>query len=307
MIALVPPALYAVTNLLDVVLIRRVIGAVDVGALILFTGFSYVALFIVSWGALDFIFPAFSYSALWAMVAGVLWTAYLIPYYRSVALYDPAIAVAFFSLIPVFLAVFGWVMLEEAIHIPAVAGIVLVCLGVAGASVPSWVSIVRAPFGLWFRMALSSLIVTLGIISFKFSVDTGDFSYWYLQAYLALAAVGFVVLLFLLMPRYVGQVCAAFRRAPIQYISFNIANEVIDQAAGALLRYAQMLGPVALVQAINAGVQPFYVLFGWGALTLFGVFRKDTIGGVTVRKLIYLSIAATGVVLVYVTSVASNI
>lgn len=297
-IALIPPALYALTNLLDVVLIRRVVRDVKMGALIVFTGVAYAGLLGVSWyaaGATVFSVPF--QSAMLAIAAGIFWVIFLIPYYRMMAVHEPDIVVPFFAFIPIYLAIAGTIFLGEYIDALGYAGIFLVFTGVIGASLERWSLFFRAPFSLWAEMSMASLSITAGIIAFKMAGEL--LSYWQSSFYMALGGIGTVVFLFVLRPLYVGQVVEVIGRVPRLYLAINIVNEVVDQTAGAVLRYALLLGPAAVVQAINVGVQPLYMLVGWAILAPLGGFYGNRKMRVTFRRFAYLGLAAGGVILVY--------
>src|SRR3989344_2247249 len=233
-ISLLPPALYAATNLLDVFLIRKVVGKVSLGALIFFTALSYAILLGIAYFNLGAI-PPFESVSWWSVAAGILWTIYLVPYYQALGRYEPDIAVSYFTLIPIFLVGFGFFFLYESLNPIALLGVAIVCFGVLGASLPRLKAVLLTRFGLVFRMVLASFIVALGIVAFKLA---GELSYWHNTFYFALSATGTILALYLL-PQNRRELSEAFRKDPAVYFIANFSNEVLDQSAGMAMRFAQ--------------------------------------------------------------------
>jgi hypothetical protein len=97
----------------------------------------------------------------------------------------------------------------------------------------------------------------------------------------------------LAIPRIRRQFFGMFRKHPGAVIGINAANEIINLGGGLAARYASLLGPVSLVQAIS-GTTSFFV-FAFGVLlSLF--FPKLGRENLSRRNLIQKGIAVTLIV-----------
>ena len=104
------------------------------------------------------------------------------------------------------------------------------------------------------------------------------------------AAFGAVLLA---IPRIRRQFFGMFRKHPGAVLGINAANELINLGGGLAARYASLLGPVSLVQAIG-GTTSFFV-FAFGVmLSLF--FPKLGRENLSRRNLIQKGIAVTLIV-----------
>jgi hypothetical protein len=103
----------------------------------------------------------------------------------------------------------------------------------------------------------------------------------------------------LCIPHVRRQFLGMFTKNPGAVMAINAANEVINLAGGLAARYASLLGPVSLVQAIG-GTTSFFV-FAFGVmLSLFfpKLGREDLSKPALIRKGVAVVLIVAGVILI---------
>src|SRR5665213_3650362 len=95
------------------------------------------------------------------------------------------------------------------------------------------------------------------------------------------------------------QFVGMLRKDPGAVIGINAANELINLGGGLAARYASILGPVSLVQAIGGTTSFFVFVFGV-VLSLFfpRLGREDLSRGSLVQKGIAVALIVAGVILI---------
>jgi hypothetical protein len=103
----------------------------------------------------------------------------------------------------------------------------------------------------------------------------------------------------LAVPTYRATFVDLLRKSPIAVLSINAVNELINLAGGLGSRYALLLAPISLVQAVGSTTTLFVFLFGI-ALTIFlpGVGKEDLSPASLARKAGAAVVVMIGVVLI---------
>jgi drug/metabolite transporter (DMT)-like permease len=103
----------------------------------------------------------------------------------------------------------------------------------------------------------------------------------------------------LAIPYYRREFLGMFRQHPGAVIGINAANELINLGGGLAARFASLLGPVSLVQAIGGTTSFFVFVFGV-LLSLFAprLGREDLSKGSLIQKGIAVVLIVAGVTLI---------
>jgi hypothetical protein len=101
------------------------------------------------------------------------------------------------------------------------------------------------------------------------------------------------------VPTYRTTFVELLRKSPVAVLSINAVNELINLAGGLGSRYALLLAPISLVQAVGSTTTLFVFLFGI-ALTVFlpGVGKEDLSPANLARKAGAAVVVMAGVILI---------
>lgn len=277
LIALIPPALWSVTNHIDKYLLSKYFKGGGVGALMIFS--SLIGIFVLPF--LLFFHPEVIdvslQTALLVMLNGALYILAIFPYFYALQKDEASIAAPLFQLIPVFSYVLAFFVLGETLFIKQIIGGLLVVFGAIGISLElKRGERIRLKKGVFWLMMLSSLIFSLNFLFFKFfAVDSGfwTISFW--------EYVGFVVfaILLLFIKSYREEFLSVMKSNRLAVLSLNGLNEVVNLIAKVSFNFASLLTPITLTWIVN-GFQPFFVFTYGVVLTLFfPQISKEKIGG----------------------------
>ncbi|MDP2672158.1 MAG: EamA family transporter [Candidatus Daviesbacteria bacterium] len=265
-IALLAPALWSVTNHIDKYLISKYFRGGGTGSLMIFS--SLIGLFVVPFVYVFHpnVFNIQPTLAILIAFNGFLYVLGLLPYIYALQKDEASIVVPLFQTIPVFSYVLAYFVLGETLTTQQIIASMLVILGAITLSLdltdkkPKFKKVV---FGLMF---LSSFMVALNGLIFKFVAIQADFwttSFW---EYVGFALLAFI--LFTFIKSYREQFLSVVKANKVPVLSLNALNEVINIIAKLSMNFATLLAPLALVWVVN-GFQPFFVLLYGVVITLF--------------------------------------
>lgn len=279
--ALLAPACWAITNLIDKDLVDRRLR--DPFALTAITGLFAVIPAVAIAASGRFGFPD-SLTICVALATGLVSGLAYLPYYFALKDEPPENAILVWNVIPAFVAVGAWLFLGESLSWPQYGGIALL---VISSLLAEYAPDGRRSKG-WHRaarmMIISSLLITAQMIGTKFVFDRVPYDAGFF--WISIGSFGLsVALLFRTKTRIILQ-------STIRNIGLDarmVGNELLDVGATAAKAYAISIGPVSLVQAAE-GVQPLFVMLL--AATLFRRKQKRT------RAELLRVAAATGLAIV---------
>lgn len=281
--ALLAPALWAFTNLIDDDLIRTRIK--DPVTLMVITGLfaGIPALALLFTGHLSM--PSETV-LLFACLAGAANLLSYLPYYYALRETSAANVILMWNLIPAFVTGLAWVFLDEALAPAQYAAIALL---VMSSLLAAYRKAGTQTVGRWAYplMAGSSVLVAVQVLATKRVFHEVDFATGF--GWIS-AATFAVALLFLLRTK----TRSALRLArTLQTEERVVVGELLDVGAGAAKTFAISLGSVSVVQALE-GTQPlFVVLFG----ALFFHHAQKITRADAARVLIATALAVTGFLL----------
>lgn len=160
----------------------------------------------------------------------------------------------------------GYIFLHERPTSQQLWASTLILLGTGFVSIDPTAG--RRPFNarLVVLMFACAFVLAAGTIVFKAFAVTEAFwpaTFW---TYLGQAVFGFAVLL---VPSYRHQFENLIRRSAVPLLTINGLNEALTLAGSLTARYALLLAPVGLVQAVTSTTTVFVFLIGAGLAAFF--------------------------------------
>jgi len=258
------PLLWAASTHVDKFLVERYFKQADVAVLLVFT--ALIGLVMLPFIAL---FDPAALAPGWkdaAAVAGsgVLYMAGMYFYLKALQEEEASVVAPFFQAAPLFAYGLGLVFLDEQLTARQLAGGALI---VAGGALISVRLQGRHRFRgrLLLLMLAAAFVLAASSVIFKAVAENSSFWSTVFWSYAGEALFGLAVLL---SPGMRREFMGLFRRHPGAVLGINAANELINLGGNLGARYALMLAPLSLVQAISGTTSLF--VFGFGVLlTLF--------------------------------------
>jgi uncharacterized membrane protein len=280
------PVLWAISVHLDKYLVERFFKESDVAIMVLFTALVGVLALPVIWyfepTVLD---PSLGSIAL-IVLAGILYMTGMLFYLRALQNEEASVVAPFFQTGPLFGYVLAYFVLGETLSPRQLLGGALIVIGALFVSIRIGRSMKT------FKTRLALLMVTCGFImalaSLIFKVFALKVEFW-TTTFWMFAGEGIFGAVLLLMPFYRKQFMALLRSNTAALLSINASNELINLGGGLGNRYALLLAPLSLVQAIGSTTTLFVFVFGVVLSVFFPKFGRETLSG---RELVQKGIAA---------------
>ncbi len=288
------PVLWAASTHIDKYLVERFFKDTGVGTLLIFTsliglfGLPVIALFVdvTALGATGIAVTAFS---------GLLYMTAMYFYLRALQQEEASVIAPLFQTSTLFTYIIAYVVLHETLTPLRILGGVLV---MASAAAASYQPGRRLRFKTSVVVPILACTLTLAVSAVIFKYFAVKDAFWAVTfwTFAGEAVFGAVMLA---VPRYRRQFLGMFREHPGAVIGINAANELINLGGGLAARYASILGPVSLVQAIGGTTSFFVFVFG----VLLSLFlpkygREDLSRGSLVQKGIAVALIVAGVILI---------
>ena len=259
------PLLWAASTHVDKYLVEKYFRHADVAVLLVFT--ALIGLIMLPFIAL---FDPAALRPGWkdaAAVAGsgLLYMTAMYFYLKALQQEEASVVAPFFQAAPLFGYLLGLLFLDEHLSDQQLAGGVLIVLGGALISVRLGGGKHRFRGRLLALMLAAALAVAVSSVIFKGVAEDSSFWATALWSYLGEALFGFGILA---IPSLRREFVGLFRRHPGAVLGINAANELINLGGNLGARYALLLAPLSLVQAVSGTTSLF--VFGFGVLlTLF--------------------------------------
>lgn len=293
LVALVGPVLWAISTHIDKYLVDRYFHERDVAVLLVFTSLIGVVLlpFIAAYAPGVTALPLTS--VLIIGLTGVLYMAAMYFYLRALQSNEASIVAPFYQATPIFAYGLAYAVLGEVLSTTQVLGGLLIVAGTALASFGAGAK-KRLNVRLVVLMLACALSLAISSVVFKAFAIRDEFwpvTFW---TYAGEAVFGAAILAIPLQRRLFQ---ALVRTNPGPVLAINGANELINLAGGLIARFALLLAPLGLVQAVGSTTTIFVFLFGI-VLTLLvpGVAKEDLSARALIQKGVAVSLVALGVV-----------
>ena len=255
--AFMGPVFWAASTHMDKYLVERYFKHSDVGVLLVFTALIGLLMlpFILYWQPAvltlawrDILVIAFS---------GVLYMAAMYFYLQALQANEASVVAPFFQAGPLFAYALAYLVLGETLTRVQLAGGALIVAG--GLLLSLHPAGGRVRLRLVLLMLACAFILAVSSVIFKAFAVKDEFWSTTFWTYLGEALYGFWLLA---LPGPRRQFMKLMRRNTGAVISVNAVNELINLGGGLGMRYAVLLAPLSLVQAIGSTTTLFVFLFG---------------------------------------------
>ncbi len=280
------PVLWAISTHLDKYLVERYFKHSDVAVLLVFTALTGV----LSLPVIAFYQPMIAApgagSIVLIMSSGILYMGAMLLYLHALQSEEASVVAPFFQAVPLFGYVLAYFVLGERLSPVQIAGGALI---VAGTLIVS----IRFQRGVrTFKLRLAVLMLACGLASalsgliFKIFAIKAEFWTTTFWTFAGQALFGVALLA---VTSYRRQFVAVLRTNTAALLTVNGSNELINLGGGLGNRYALMLAPLSLVQAISSTTTLFVFAFGIALSVLFPRLSRETLSG---RELLQKGAAA---------------
>jgi drug/metabolite transporter (DMT)-like permease len=227
-------------------------------------------------------------------LSGLMYLGAIYFYLRALQQEEASVIAPLFQTSTLFTYAIAYLVLHESLSGVQLGGGALV---MASAAVSSYEPGGRRRFkwSIVVPILICTATVAASSVMFKFFAIRDAFwpvTFW---SFAGQAVFGAVLLA---IPRIRRQFLGMFREHPGAVIGINAANELINLGGGLAARYASILGPISLVQAIGGTTSFFVYVFGV-ILSLFAprLAREDMSRAALLRKGIAVALIVAGVIL----------
>ncbi len=254
------PVLWAISTHLDKYLVEKFFKDSNVAVLLVFTALAGVALLPVIGLAAPAVLGAGPRAIALIGLAGILYMGALLLYLRALQGEEASVVAPFFQASPLFGYGLGYLVLGETLTPTQLAGGVVIIIGTLivsrrrGARAHFNLRVAALMLGCAFTLAVSSLIFKV----FALAVDFWTTTFWMFVGQGAFGAA------LLTLATYRVEFVRTLRANLGALLTLNAANELINIGASLGTRYALLLAPLSLVQAIGSVTTLF--VFGFGVL-----------------------------------------
>lgn len=267
LVALIPPALWSVTNHLDKYLISKYFKGGGVGALMVFS--SLIGVLLLPFIAIfnPGVFGVNLMNAILIALNGFIYILAVLPYFYAIQRDEASVTVPLFQLIPIFSYILAYFVLKETLLPKQIIGGILVVMGAIGISLEiGEEKTIKFKKEVFWLMALSSLLFATNFLFFKFFALQESFwttSFW---EYVGLAVFAILVMVFI--KPYRREFFSVMKKNKLPVIGLNGFNEIINIIAKLSFNFASLLTPITITWVVD-GFQPFFVFVYGVILTLF--------------------------------------
>jgi len=289
------PVLWAISTHLDKYLVERYFKNTSVAVLLVFTALMGLVLLPFIWVCEPDVANVPLSSILVIVSSGLLYMGAIFFYLQALQSEEASTVAPFFQAAPLFAYALGYVVLGERLSAMQlygggliVAGAVLLSIRPGGAR--------RFKTRLVVLMLTCALCVALSSLIFKIFAVSNEFWTTTFWTFVGQAIVGAAILA---VPAHRRQFVGLFRVHTSALIAINASNELINLGGGLGARYALMLAPLSIVQAITSTSTLFVFLFGM-VLSIFfpALGREDLSGRELTKKGLSAILIVAGVVLI---------
>lgn len=250
------PVLWAISTHMDKYLVEKYFKGSNAAVLLIFTALiGLVALPFIAWApgvlTLDFASAALMASS------GVLYMGGMLFYLRALQGEEASTVAPFFQASPFIGFVLAYLVLGETLSGVQMAGGILIVGGTLLVSLRGGRRWTRFNSRLAALMLAAALLLATSSLIFKIFALRDEFwptTFWMFAGEALFGAA-------LLVP-YRAQFLALLRSNPGAVLSINAVNELINLGGGLGMRYALVLAPLSLVQAIGSTTTLFVFVFG---------------------------------------------
>jgi drug/metabolite transporter (DMT)-like permease len=280
------PILWAASTHMDKYLVDRYFKDSDVAVLLIFTALIGLITLPFIW----FLEPklaglSFASAALMAF-SGVLYMGGLLFYLRALQSEEASVVAPFFQAAPLFGFGLGYLVLGETLTPAQMAGGALIVGGTVLVSLRD--DRRRTSFNWRLAALMLACALSLAVSSLIFKIFALRDEFWPTTFWMFVGEALFGAAL-LAIAFYREQFIDLLRSNPGAVLSINAVNELINLGGGLGTRYALMLAPLGLVQAIGSTTTLFVFGFGVVLSVFFPTLGRENLSR---RDLLHKGLAA---------------
>ncbi len=265
------PILWAISTHLDKYLVERYFKDTSVAVLLVFTALMGLVLLPFIWVFEPGVAKIPIWSVLVIVSSGLLYMGAMFFYLEALQREEASTVAPFFQASPLFAYALGYVVLGERLLATQLFGGGLIVGGAIllsirpGGAIAFKTRLVVLMLACALCVALSSLIFKIFAVSTEFWTTT----FW---TFVGEAMIGAAILA---APAHRRQFVHLFKVHRTALIGINASNELINLGGSLGARYALMLAPLSVVQAITSTSTLFVFLFGMAISILFPGFGRE--------------------------------
>ena len=288
------PVLWALSTHIDKYLVEKFFKTTGVGTLLIFTSLIGLIGLPIIWAFVD-VLSIGTTGVIVTSVSGLLYMTAMYFYLRALQQEEATTIAPLFQTSTLFTYAIAYFVLHETLTTQRIVGGLLV---MASAAVISYDPDHKRKFKLPIVALVLACTATLAVsaVIFKFFAIKNAFwpvTFWTFAGEAVFGAA------MLAVPFYRREFMGMFAKHPGAVIGINAANELINLGGGLAARWASLLGPVSLVQAIGGTTSFFVFLFGVLISLFFPKFgREDMSRGSLIQKGIAVVLIVAGVTLI---------
>jgi drug/metabolite transporter (DMT)-like permease len=279
------PVLWAASTHMDKYLVERYFKHSNVAVLLIFTALiGLITLPFIWFLAPQAASPGLTEAALMAF-SGILYMGAMLFYLRALQSEEASVVALFFQAAPLFGLLLGYAVLGETLSPTQLAGGGLI---VGGTVLVSLRSDLRTHFNWRLAALMLACALSLAVSSLIFKMFALRDEFWPTTFWMFVGEALFGAAL-VAVGSYRKQFMDLLRQNPVAVLSINAVNELINLAGSLGTRYALLLAPLSLVQAIGSTTTLF--VFGFGVIlsVFFPTLGRENLSR---RELLHKGLAA---------------
>ncbi len=298
LIALIPPALWAVTNHFDKYLLSKYFKGGGVGALMVFSSMIGVCLLPVIYLLHPEVINNFEMKFILIALNGFFYVLAVLPYFYALTKDDASVSAALFQIIPVFSYILAYFVLGETLSITQIIGGLIIIAGAVLITLDlTDQKKIKFKGEIFALMTLSCLLFAINFLFFKFFAI--QYSFWVTSFWEYTGFAIFASLLLMFVKPYRQEFVNVLKTNSLAVITINGISELINIVAKVSFNIASLLTPITLTWLVD-GLQPFFIFIYGVLLTLFlpSISMENITKKVLTQKIVAIIVMVGGIYLI---------
>jgi len=286
LLALIPSALWAITNHIDKYLLSKYLKQLGFGSLILFSSIIGTILLPIVWLIDPHVFQIQPLHAFIIIISGIIYSIAWIPYIYALNQTEASRIAPFFATIPIFTYILGYFFLKEVLSPVQILAAILIIGSAVSLSMEKSENKVKIKKGVIALMMLSAALMATNSFLFKFIAIQESFWLTTFWEYIGLTIFAILILIF--VPKYRHDFTSCLKYNPVWILSINGINEILNIGAKMILAYATLSIPLTVAWLAGNTSSFFVFIFGIIITVFFPKFNQENI---TKKIILHKSIA----------------
>jgi drug/metabolite transporter (DMT)-like permease len=280
------PILWAASTHIDKYLVERYFKDSNVAVLLIFTALVGLITLPFIWFLVPGVADVGPANAALMAFLGLLYMGAMLFYLRALQSEEASVVAPFFQAAPLFGFVLGYVVLGETLSPAELTGGALIIGGTVLVSLRS--DLHKSKFNGRLAALMLACALSLAVSSLIFKIFALRDEFWPTTFWMFVGEALFGAAL-LAIASYRRQFLDLLRQNPGAVLSINATNELINLGGGLGTRFALVLAPLSLVQAIGSTTTLFVFGFGVVLSIFFPALGRENLSR---RELLHKGLAA---------------